>query len=46
MDEVQSSRIQGILAGMVRVLLPKRRTAEVGGFLTRHASTAATARRA
>ncbi|MFD6990731.1 tetratricopeptide repeat protein [Streptomyces sp. NPDC059943] len=46
MDEVQSSRIQGMLAGMVRVLLPKRRTAEVGGFLDRHASTAATARRA
>ncbi|MCI3226520.1 tetratricopeptide repeat protein [Streptomyces sp. NP-1717] len=46
MDEVQSSRIQGMLAGMVRVLLPKRRTAEVGGFLDRHAATAATARRA
>ncbi|MFE3248523.1 tetratricopeptide repeat protein [Streptomyces sp. NPDC059209] len=46
MDEVQSSRIQGMLAGMVRVLLPKRRTAEVGGFLDRHASTAAAARRA
>lgn len=44
MDEVQSSRIQGMLAGMVRVLLPRRRTAEVGGFLDRHASTAATAR--
>lgn len=46
MDEVQSSRIQGMLAGMVRVLLPKRRTAEVGAFLDRHASTAATAHRA
>ncbi|WP_329033179.1 tetratricopeptide repeat protein [Streptomyces sp. NBC_01725] len=46
MDEVQSSRIQGMLAGMVRVLLPKGRTAEVGGFLDRHASSAATARRA
>lgn len=40
MDEVQSSRIQGMLAGMARVLLPKRRTAEVGGFLDRHGSTA------
>ncbi|WP_381798275.1 tetratricopeptide repeat protein [Streptomyces niveus] len=46
MDEVQSSRIQGMLAGMVRVLLPRRRTAEVGGFLDRHGSTASTARRA
>ncbi|MFB8351717.1 tetratricopeptide repeat protein [Streptomyces niveus] len=46
MDEVQSSRIQGMLAGMVRVLLPKRRTAEVGGFLDRHGSAASTARRA
>ncbi|MFI6081453.1 tetratricopeptide repeat protein [Streptomyces sp. NPDC051217] len=46
MDEVQSSRIQGMLAGMVRVLLPRRRTAEVGAFLDRHASTAATAHRA
>lgn len=45
MDEVQSSRIQGMLAAMVRVLLPRRRTAEVGGFLDRHASTAATAHR-
>ncbi|MEV0778532.1 tetratricopeptide repeat protein [Streptomyces sp. NPDC050428] len=46
MDEVQSSRIQGILAVMVRVLLPRRRTAEVSGFLDRHASAAATAHRA
>ncbi|MET4926292.1 tetratricopeptide repeat protein [Streptomyces sp. PSRA5] len=46
MDEVQSSRIQGMLAGMVRVLLPRRRTTEVAGFLDRHASTAAAARRA
>ncbi|MEU0955805.1 tetratricopeptide repeat protein [Streptomyces niveus] len=46
MDEVQSSRIQGMLAGMVRVLLPKRRTAEVGGFLDRHGAAASTARRA
>ncbi|MFD3520616.1 tetratricopeptide repeat protein [Streptomyces sp. NPDC058653] len=45
MDEVQSSRIQGMLAGMVRVLLPRRRTADVGAFLDRHASTAATAHR-
>ncbi|WP_405617654.1 tetratricopeptide repeat protein [Streptomyces sp. NBC_01508] len=45
MDEVQSSRIQGILAGMVRVLLPKRRTPEVGAFLDRHASTASAAHR-
>lgn len=45
MDEVQSSRIQGMLAAMVRVLLPRRRTAEVGAFLDRHASTAATAHR-
>lgn len=46
MDEVQSSRIQGMLASMVRVLLPRRRTAEVGGFLDRHASTTASAHRA
>ncbi|MFC8074719.1 tetratricopeptide repeat protein [Streptomyces sp. NPDC057307] len=44
MDEVQSSRIQGMLAGMVRVLLPRRRTAEVGGFLDRHASTSSRGR--
>ncbi|MFD3483405.1 tetratricopeptide repeat protein [Streptomyces sp. NPDC058665] len=45
MDEVQSSRIQGMLAGMVRVLLPRRRTVEVGAFLDRHASAASTAHR-
>ncbi|WP_330175707.1 tetratricopeptide repeat protein [Streptomyces sp. NBC_01498] len=45
MGEVQSTRIQGMLAGMARTLLPRRRAAEVSGFLDRHASTAATAHR-
>lgn len=45
MDEVQSSRIQGMLAGMTRALLPRRRTPEVTAFLDRHASTASTAHR-
>ncbi|MFE0673586.1 hypothetical protein [Streptomyces sp. NPDC058867] len=38
LDEVQSSRIQTMLAGTARVLLPHRRAAGVSGFLERHAS--------
>ncbi|AZM53417.1 hypothetical protein DMA15_13170 [Streptomyces sp. WAC 01529] len=38
LDEVQSSRIQSMLATTARVLLPHRRAAGVGGFLERHAS--------
>jgi tetratricopeptide (TPR) repeat protein len=37
LDEVQSSRVQTMLAGTARVLLPHRRTAEVSAFLERHA---------
>ncbi|MEU4996592.1 tetratricopeptide repeat protein [Streptomyces sp. NPDC021622] len=38
LDEVQSSRIQSMLATTARVLLPHRRASGVGGFLERHAS--------
>ncbi|MGW5635418.1 hypothetical protein [Streptomyces sp. NPDC003832] len=38
LDEVQSSRIQTMLAGTARVLLPHRRAAGVSSFLERHAS--------
>ncbi len=38
LDEVQSSRIQSMLATTARVLLPHRRAPGVGGFLERHAS--------
>ncbi|MGP4089855.1 hypothetical protein [Streptomyces sp. KR55] len=38
LDEVQSSRIQAMLAGTARVLLPHRRASGVGDFLERHAS--------
>ncbi|OIJ88092.1 hypothetical protein [Streptomyces colonosanans] len=38
LDEVQSSRIQTMLAGTARVLLPHRRTPGVSAFLDRHAS--------
>ncbi|WP_282699296.1 hypothetical protein [Streptomyces sp. CC219B] len=38
LGEVQSSRIQTMLAGTARVLLPHRRAAEVSTFLQRHAS--------
>ncbi|GGL71106.1 hypothetical protein GCM10010129_13400 [Streptomyces fumigatiscleroticus] len=38
LDEVQSSRIQTMLAGTARVLLPHRRTSGVSAFLERHAS--------
>ncbi|MFK0168316.1 hypothetical protein ACIQU5_05895 [Streptomyces sp. NPDC090306] len=36
LDLVQSSRIQTMLAGTARVLLPHRRSPEVGAFLERH----------
>ncbi|MGW0902600.1 tetratricopeptide repeat protein [Streptomyces sp. NPDC002853] len=38
LDEVQSSRIQAMLATTARVLLPHRRASGVCGFLERHAS--------
>lgn len=43
LDEVQSSRIQTMLAATARVLLPHRRAAGVSGFLDRHASLPRTA---
>ncbi|MFJ3706882.1 MULTISPECIES: tetratricopeptide repeat protein [unclassified Streptomyces] len=39
LDQVQSSRIRGMLAGTARRLLPARRAAGVPDFLERHAST-------
>ncbi|MGV9451184.1 hypothetical protein [Streptomyces sp. NPDC003635] len=38
LNEVQSSRIQTMLAGTARVLLPHRRAADVSTFLEKHAS--------
>ncbi|KAB1142712.1 hypothetical protein F7R91_28405 [Streptomyces luteolifulvus] len=38
LGEVQSSRIQSMLAGTARVLLPHRRASGVSAFLERHAS--------
>ncbi|MFJ3229556.1 hypothetical protein [Streptomyces sp. NPDC086787] len=38
LDQVQSSRIQAMLAGTARVLLPHRRASGVPEFLERHAS--------
>ncbi|MFF8971475.1 hypothetical protein [Streptomyces sp. NPDC014995] len=38
LEQVQSSRIQTMLAGTARVLLPHRRATEVSEFLERHAS--------
>ncbi|MFF8655741.1 ATP-binding protein [Streptomyces huasconensis] len=38
LDEVQSSRIQSMLATTARVLLPHRRASGVAGFLERHAA--------
>ncbi|MFI1730172.1 hypothetical protein ACH40E_13225 [Streptomyces acidicola] len=38
LDEVQSSRIQTMLAGTARVLLPHRRASGVSAFLERHAA--------
>ncbi|PWI18203.1 hypothetical protein DI272_31705 [Streptomyces sp. Act143] len=38
LGQVQSSRIQSMLAGTARVLLPHRRASGVGTFLERHAS--------
>jgi tetratricopeptide (TPR) repeat protein len=43
LGEVQSSRIQTMLAGTARVLLPHRRVPGVSQFLERHASPARTA---
>ncbi|MEU2423133.1 hypothetical protein ABZ619_19285 [Streptomyces sp. NPDC007851] len=39
LGQVQSSRVQGMLAGTARVLLPHRRGSGVQEFLDRHAST-------
>ncbi|MFI9805967.1 hypothetical protein ACIHEJ_16660 [Streptomyces sp. NPDC052301] len=44
LDQVQSSRIQSMLAGTARVLLPHRRASGVSDFLDRHASTPRAAR--
>ncbi|MDT0435932.1 MULTISPECIES: hypothetical protein [Streptomyces] len=38
LDQVQSSRIQTMLAGTARVLLPHRRASGVSAFLERHAA--------
>ncbi|MFF7068524.1 hypothetical protein OIE43_26600 [Streptomyces pseudovenezuelae] len=43
LGEVQSSRIQTMLAATARVLLPHRRASGVSAFLERHASTRRTA---
>ncbi|TQJ88386.1 hypothetical protein [Streptomyces sp. SLBN-31] len=43
LDQVQSSRVQTMLAGTARVLLPHRRASGVSGFLERHASVPRTA---
>ncbi|MFJ8631652.1 hypothetical protein [Streptomyces sp. NPDC093568] len=39
LDQVQSSRVQTMLAGTARVLLPHRRASGVSAFLERHAAT-------
>ncbi|MGW0416388.1 hypothetical protein ACWDZX_34890, partial [Streptomyces collinus] len=44
LDQVQSSRIQTMLAGTARVLLPHRRASGVSEFLDRHASLPRTGR--
>ncbi|MGV4986567.1 hypothetical protein ACVB8X_22640 [Streptomyces sp. NRAIS4] len=44
LDQVQSSRIQGMLAGTARVLLPHRRASGVSEFLDRYASMPRTGR--
>ncbi|AOR34114.1 hypothetical protein BFF78_26415 [Streptomyces fodineus] len=44
LEEVQSSRIQSMLAGTARVLLPHRRASGVSEFLDRHASMPRTGR--
>ncbi|WP_208614312.1 hypothetical protein [Streptomyces yokosukanensis] len=44
LDQVQSSRIQSMLAGTARVLLPHRRASGVSDFLDRHASAPRAAR--
>ncbi|WP_225822802.1 hypothetical protein [Streptomyces naphthomycinicus] len=44
LDQVQSSRIQTMLAGTARVLLPHRRASGVSEFLDRHASVPRTGR--
>ncbi|MEG3628798.1 hypothetical protein [Streptomyces poriticola] len=40
LDEVQSSRVQRMLGGTARVLLPHRRASGVSAFLERHAALA------
>jgi len=39
LDQVQSSRVQGMLAGTARVLAPHRRARGVSAFLERHAGS-------
>lgn len=43
LDQVQSSRVQTMLAGTARVLVPHRRASGVSAFLERHASVPRTA---
>ncbi|MEU5091573.1 hypothetical protein [Streptomyces sp. NPDC021356] len=43
LDQVQSSRVQTMLAGTARLLSPHRRAGGVSAFLERHASTPRTA---
>ncbi|MGP4047479.1 hypothetical protein [Streptomyces sp. 2A115] len=43
LDEVQSSRVQTMLAGTARVLLPHKRASGVSAFLERHAELPRTA---
>ncbi|MER6343203.1 tetratricopeptide repeat protein [Streptomyces sp. NPDC001595] len=43
LDQVQSSRVQTMLAGTARVLLPHRRASGVSAFLDRHAGLPRTA---
>ncbi|MFI0979571.1 hypothetical protein ACH4SP_21540 [Streptomyces sp. NPDC021093] len=40
LEQVQSSRVSGLLAGTIRTLLPHRRSPSIGAFLARHARTA------
>ena len=39
LEEVQSSRVQTMLAATARVMLPHRRASGVSAFLERHASS-------
>jgi hypothetical protein len=38
LEQVQSSRVQSMLAGTIRTLLPHRRSPVIGAFLSRHAN--------